>query len=145
MSTTTAPAARGALIAQLQAASGLSGVMVWDDRPGSDHDLHENVYVTDIDQQSIWISLGPRLRREETYAIDVEIEVFREGPDAAGVNARVWQIQAAVEAAVMADVTLAGTVQFALPSTTKKTSQVTQGGHLKKIVMAVEVTARISN
>ena len=58
----------------------------------------------------------------EDFVIPVEVVVFHGGDDAVGTETRWWALLAAVEAAVMADRTLAGAVIDAWPEASDMTS-----------------------
>lgn len=98
MAYSTIPAAKSALITLLQARPDLTGVLIdWGIPQQEPTDSRERVYVDDaINVKRDWIALG-QLRLDETYAIQVAVEVYREGSDRRACEERMWAIVAEVE------------------------------------------------
>lgn len=98
MAYSTIPAAKSLLITLLQARPGLTGVLVdWGIPQQEPTDARERVYVDDATGvERAWVALG-QLRLDETYRLQVAVEVYREGTDRRACEERMWAIVAEVE------------------------------------------------
>lgn len=108
MAYSTIPQAKAAILSALQAAPGLSGVLLQRGIPADLPPERERVYVdnaVDIDRE--WTMLG-RMRLDESYTIRIPVEVVQNGNDQAACENRMWALVAEIELAVIADVTLGG-------------------------------------
>lgn len=109
----TAPAAKKQLVTILSAAlvTPASLLEVHRNRTKENHQIEENVYVTDILKGSRhWVTMrGPLPARiEETYHILVEIEVLRRGNEPDSTEDRCWEILGVIEDTLMVNYTLGG-------------------------------------
>jgi hypothetical protein len=145
MSATTVPAVKAKLVALFKAAVS-EPTEVWFNRSNEDHQLAENVYVTNVKGARQWSGLGKRRPNqvEENYVIEVEVEVFREGTDSEGTENRLWAIVDLLEAA-LEDPTLGNQekVQWSLTEHFSQSSEGGTDGWLCRAVLSVAVKARI--
>jgi hypothetical protein len=142
---TTVPAVKAKLVALFKAAVS-EPTEVWFNRPNEEHQLAENVYVTNVKGARQWSGLGKRRPNqvEENYVVEVEVEVFREGTDAEGTENRLWAIVDMLEA-VLEDPTLGNQekVQWSLAEHFAQSSEGGTDGWLCRAVLSVAVKARI--
>lgn len=150
----TIPTVKAALLAKFRAATDPEQTDVWPSRTNEDHQQAENVYLGETGGDRHWKTLGPgniANQREENYSVQVEVEVFREGTDIEGTEARLWEIVQALEQALAEDKTLAEVphVQWVLVGRFReqtgpvaKTPDLDEG-ILSKCSFAVEVVGRI--
>lgn len=148
MSTTSRiPAVKAALLAILQADSGLSGVQVTHGHPGGV-----------LENEAVWIGRAEgrhepasirsgRQPRDETFTLDVIVSVLMAGATIAEAETRAHALAAQVEDAIAADVTLglSPDILWALPGDIEErpTSYETTGV-LAEIRLGVEVKARLT-
>jgi hypothetical protein len=148
VSASTVPAVKAKLLEMFKAATDGEQTEVWPVRPGEEHQLAENVYIADVRGSREWKTLGAGAlsnQREETYEVAVEVEVFREGTDSEGTEARMWEIVLALEEAIAQDKTLTGVenVQWVLVAHFNQSTQAVAEGVLAKTTFGVAVVARI--
>lgn len=108
MASSSAPAAKAALVSLLQADPGMTGVTVTYGHPGSEMQ-QECVWTGMVTAAEQAISLGNMLR-DEAYTIQVMVLVAQDGDDAQACEERCLALVAVVENVVRANVQLAGTV-----------------------------------
>jgi hypothetical protein len=146
MSGSTAPAVKSKLVELFNTALEGEGTEVWFNRPSEDHQLAENVYVCGIQGERDWAGVGRRRPHqvEENYAVEVEVEVYRQGTDAVGPEERLWAIVDLLEEA-LEDPTLGNqeNVQWALVRHFNQASVGSTDGWLCKVALSVAVKARI--
>lgn len=78
---------------------------VWGNRPNEDYALSENVFIGDVRGEREFRNVGgvtPH-QREEEYSVGFEVEVFREGTDGEGTEARMWEIVLLIEKGIAED------------------------------------------
>jgi hypothetical protein len=144
MSASTVPAVKTKLVELCKAAVGES-TEVWRSRPKEDHQEAENVYLGRTRGRRKFVTFpatAPKSRQED-YATMVEVEVSREGTDIEGAELRLWEIVAALEAALAAKPTLDDITSWSLVSDFDQETPTFTDGVIAKYVFAVEVTARI--
>jgi len=145
MAVSTAPAAKQKLLDLFNASVDLTGVTRTWAAPTKDEEYtEEHVWLGDVSQTEKWASLGAQ-KRDEDYTVEVVVQVTRPGDDEITVETRAWQLQAAVTAAVRADVTLAGVLsQWAeVVSTRMETRPAGPSSWLAKGTLLVHCRSRI--
>jgi hypothetical protein len=145
MSVSTAPAVKAKLV-ELFLTAVEAPTQVWFNRTNEEHQLAENVYVCGVRGSRQWAGLGPRRPHQvdENYAIEVDVEVFREGTDAEGTENRLWVIVEQLEAK-LEDPTLGNqeNVKWTLVERFAQSSEGRNDGGLCKATLEVGVKARI--
>lgn len=110
--TSTAPAAKRAIVSLLKAALAdpTKPLEVHRNRSVAAHQKEENVYVTDILKGSKdWAGIGrPVPRVEENYHVVIEIEVLRHSNDGDATEDRCWEIVTTIEDTLIQHYTLDG-------------------------------------
>lgn len=141
---TTVPAVKAQLLELFKTATDDS-TAVWGNQPNEDHQLAENVYIGDVNGSRKFVTLpatAPK-SREESYEVTVAVEVFREGSDGPGTEARMWEIVEALELPLAQHPSLEGLSQWAISNRFQQTLIPANDGMLAKYTFGVEVTARI--
>lgn len=141
---TTVPTVKATLLELFKAAL-YDSTEVWPNRPNEDHQLAENVYIGDVNGSRKFVTLpatGPR-SREESYEVQIEVEVFSEGSDGPGTEARMWEIVDAIELMIAQQPRLEGLSQWAISNRFQQVLVPANDGMLAKYTFGVEVTARI--
>lgn len=122
MATSTVPALKAALLARLQARTGLTGVQITWGRP---HGSLEREWIMLGDTRSVdptgqekggqsTAALG-RQRREERYVLDVWVSVLKPAlEEQSTVTARAYALVAEIENELRADGSVGGAVRWAL-------------------------------
>lgn len=126
--TSTQIASKARIVADLQAVIGLPVVVTWGAPNWDPNKMHDRVAVTDIDNALQWANLGQR-QRQEDYVVKVEVDVFRNGTDCQGAEMAADALLRAVDAAVIADYTLGGTVTWAVVDRTTLASVEEDAGY----------------
>lgn len=113
MAASTIPAAKAALKAALALRAGLSGISIeW----GQDADLPDNdEFITIDDARSVFRAWSSFSEFEETYLLRVHVNTLEAGGTNESAETRLWQLVKEVEATVVADPTISGTVSDARP------------------------------
>lgn len=112
------PAARSSLVALLEALTdtgeSLEGVKIvhLGSAKNQSREMVTVLAATDVSRE--WVILGRRTVTER-FTIPVKVEVMQAGDNINAVASRAWALVTAVEQAVMADMTLAGSVKQAKP------------------------------
>lgn len=129
MAASTWPRAKAALLAALQASpalqtpsGGLPPPLVCRDGPGTNVPpdvVSVGVMTNRATSKAAMVGSGGAGWLDETYELQVIVSVFRGGDAAEMVDLRVAELEAAVEATVRADPSLAGTVLTAYPATSR--------------------------
>lgn len=112
----SAPAFKAALLALLQARSGLSGVTVSYGAPVTGAGAREFVALGDIDGSQEYATLGATAanrRKDETFTMTVYCSCLREGQQQQECTERAFALAAEVEDAVREDPEVSGTVRVA--------------------------------
>ena len=148
VSVSTIPAAKAKLLALFkEALAAETATEVWAARPNEDHQLAENVYVGGVRGRREFRNVGRQLPngREEDYTVSVDVEVFREGTDYEGTEARLWQLMALLETSVGENPDLGGlaNVSWAIVSDFVQETVTAPEGVLSKCTFGVSVTARV--
>ena len=99
MATTTIPAVKTAILALLQAASGLEGIQVEWGRPSKDAMRQESVWFDGTTSTQRAEAIGNQ-RRDETYIIELVVSVALDGDEAQACELRMWAIVAAIETVI---------------------------------------------
>lgn len=110
MAVSTVPAAKAALISQLQAWPALSGVTVDWGGPTSETDMaREHIWLGRTRRSTEWAQLGAQ-RIHEEYTIDVMVQVVAKASRTSEqeLEERLWALHSACEAAVRSDLSLGG-------------------------------------
>jgi len=145
---TTAPAVLARLQTLFTAATDPAKTEVWGNRPNEEHQLAENVYIGDVRGERQYRTL-PAIApnsREERYIVTVEVEVYRQGTDGAGTEARAWEIGGQLETTIAEQGPKAftvGHVDWGIATQFTMTCQGAEDGFLAKYTFGVSVTARI--
>jgi hypothetical protein len=140
MGLSNAPAAKRALYDALKAE--LAPVAVWHSAPNTDHPGNENVVVGKITVDQEWGSLGAvNPRRDEDIDIDVVVQVALGGTDEFACEARAWEIAAAIQTVLAADLTLGGAVRYARPSRIELEPEPFADGRLSTLALTVTCRA----
>jgi hypothetical protein len=141
---TTVPTVKATLLALFKAVVDDS-TEVWPNRPNEDHQLDENVYIGKVvgSRKFVTFPASAPKSRQENYEVLVEVEVFREGSDGPGTEARMWEIVEACEAQVAAQPTLESLTGWALSDRFDASTLPANDGMLAKYTFGVAVTARI--
>lgn len=140
----TIPAAKAALKVLLEARAGLAGVTIGWDRaaalmPGSDR-----VYLFDtIEHNREWVVLSPRHRIDEDYTLQIVVDTFGSGDDPTAAEARLWDLVAEVELAVVENLDLTGTVRQSKPDGTSSSLVPTDEGWIASATVRIICEARI--
>jgi hypothetical protein len=145
MSATTAPAVKARLV-ELFAGALPEPTEVWRNRPTTQHQMNENVYVGAVKIIREWANLGrPRApSREENYLVETTVEVYERGTDDTATEERLWELVHAMEAVLIEDVTLGlENVQWAFVEHIEQDSKGGSDGWLCTAVLGVAVKARI--
>ena len=116
-----------------------------DDQPIDEAIVIRNVRRTVVRFEATGTSTPIRGALREDFTIPVEVFVFRGGDDAVAVETRWWALVAAVEAAVMADRTLAGAVIDAWPEASDFTSEWDDESHGRRAIGTVHVNCWNTN
>lgn len=112
MSYSTIPLAKAQLLTTLQARAGLAGVLIEWGVPLEEPANRERVYIDDpVGVEREWAGLG-QLRLDESYELQVPVEVYQAGDDRRATEERLWAIVAEVEQAAVLDLTLAGVLSW---------------------------------
>lgn len=146
-SQTTVPAAK-AKLRELFKATVDETTEVWSNRPNEDHQLAENIYIGGVSGQRKFMVLSAIVQpnsRQEDYSITVEVEVYREGTDVDGTEARMWEIAQQCELAVAEHRTLdnLNNSQWAIASQFRQATTAGTDGVLANYTFGVAVKARI--
>jgi hypothetical protein len=143
----TVPAVKARLLELFKAATNAEKTEVWGSRPNEDHQLAENVYIGDVRGERQWRNVGSPTphQREEDYSIGVAVEVYREGTDVEGTEARAWEIVLAIEKPIAENPNLGleGQLQTAIAGRFQSQSDTGTDGCMCKIAFDVQVRARI--
>jgi hypothetical protein len=108
MAYSTIPGVKAALLVGLQGVGGLAGVLVRRGMPAAQPPEAERVYVDNVtDMSREWMMVG-RMRLDESYTIEIPVEVYQDGDDQAACEDRLWEIIALIEQFVVADTTCGG-------------------------------------
>jgi hypothetical protein len=145
MSATTVPTVKAKLAELFKLVLG-EPTEVWSPRPNEEHQLAENVYIGDVrgSRKFVTFSAGSPGSREETYEIQIDVEVYREGTDGLGAEARMWEIVEALEVPLAQKPSIEGLGgQWALAGRFDQSTTAGNDGFLAKYTLGVEVTARI--
>lgn len=144
-SSVTVPAAKAALIAQLQAQPQLADVAVhWGLRPETPTE-RERVYVLGVRDLARGGGYETTISRE-TYGLRVLIEAHLAERDQQIVETRGWELYAQVEQAVAADPELAGAVRRAtLAGADDSDTYATDDGWVTQIAAIVTIVADIDS
>lgn len=142
---TTIPAVQNKLLELFKAATSSEVTEVWPKRTNEDHQIEENVYLGEVRGRREFrtIPAGTANAREETYSIEVELEVYRAGTDLEGTEARMWELAQALESAVASRPNLEGLVDRALGEEFQQLTEALTDGILAKYTFGVGITARI--
>lgn len=141
MAASSAPAAKAALLALLQADAGLSGVQVEYAHPGAAIQ-QESIFFNRTTENDSSVALGQR-KRDEDYTLEVVVSVARDGNDPQGCEERCWALVAAIEDVVRANPDLSRTVsKFALYDGADVTPYVEGGQRITEAVCRVAVSHR---
>jgi len=120
---------------------------VWGNRPNEDYDLSENVFIGDVRGEREWKNVGGPTphQRQEDYSVGVEVEVFREGTDGEGTEARTWEIVLAIEKAIAEEPKLGfeAQVQWAIAGRFQSKAVGGNDGWKVTVLFEVQVVARI--
>lgn len=120
---------------------------VWPKRPNEDYNLSENVFLGDVRGEREFRNVGSVTphQREEDYSVGVEVEVYREGTDGEGTEARAWEIVLAIEKAIAEDPRLgfAAQVQWVIAGRFQSQAVGGNDGWKVTITFDVQVKARI--
>ena len=120
---------------------------VWRNRPNVEHQVAENVYIGDARGSDQWVQIGKQSAqsREETYTIDLTVEVYRQGTAGEEAEARMWVIVGKLEEALLSDVTIAelAGVQWSSLSAVNQTCEGFTDGWLCRAAFQLMVVARI--
>jgi hypothetical protein len=144
---TTVPAVQTKLLTLFKAATESDKTEVWLKRTNEDHQLEENIYLGEVRGRRQWRVLmggSPRSLGEE-YSIVVELELYRQGTDIEGTEARMWELAQALEVAVSSRPTLEGLAGISWTTSQEFQQQTTvdEDGVRAKYIFGVAVTARI--
>lgn len=143
----TAPAAKVFLVAAITAQIADPDVSVLYDSPGPfvEKDVIAVGRVMRDMRISHMVGSGGTGWIDEDYSIEIQVAVFRGGDDAAAVDARAWQLIAAVETTIRNDPSLGGLVIVAHParSATDGTWENSHKGRLVDASIEVRIQARI--
>lgn len=143
MAASTFPAAKANLLTILKARPALSAVHVGWGVPADLPAESERIYVGDVrDFEREWMALGAK-SLEESYAIEVVVEVFQYGNDQQAAEARLAVLIDEVEQAVRGDLGLGGAVRLATPSISRTRSGPSDEGWAAQAEMTVTCEARI--
>jgi hypothetical protein len=139
----TAPLAKAALKALLEARAGLAGVTIGWDRSAELQATAERVYLFDtIEHSRDWVVLGPR-RIDEEYTLQVVCDTFGNGADPTATETRLWELVSEVELAVVGDAELGDTVRQSKPDGTTSTLVPTDEGWIASATVRIVCVARI--
>lgn len=144
MAYSTIPDAKDAYITALQARTGLSGVLVEWGLPMEVPANRERVYVDDATNVNReWIALG-QARLDESYDLQVIVEVFQEGDDRRACELRMWAIVAEVEQTAVVSLRLS-VINWTIPKPRTDNPQLlpTGDGWLSRVLLLIECSARI--
>lgn len=145
-SPTTVPAVKAKLLTLFKAAV-TAETEVWPARTNEDHQIGENVYLGETRGRREWrtIPAGLANSREESYTVTVEVEVYRQGTDIEGTEARMWVLAQALELAVANRPSLEGVpnLQWAISGDFHQLPTAMTDGVLATYVFGVAITARI--
>ena len=143
----TVPAVKAKLQTMFAAAVETEATEVWRNRPNEDHQLAENVYIGGTRGRREFKTVGRALanQREEAYSVTIDVEVYRQGSDEEGTEARLWTIVAALEQAVAENPTLepVPNVSWVIVDEFQQETMSSTDGVLAKCTFMVAVTARI--
>jgi hypothetical protein len=146
-SQTTVPLVEATLLELFKAAVEAS-TEVWACRPNEDHQLEENVYIGSVAGRRQFKLIGATVQpnsRQEEYTITVEVEVYRQGSDGPGTQARMWEIAQQLELAVAENRGLqsTGSVKWGISADFRQSTVAAPDGFLSSYVFGVAVTARV--
>jgi hypothetical protein len=148
MTASTAPTAVTNLLAAISTQSAVTtstgyAMGVLRGAPLEDQPLDEAIVIRQVQrtvQRFEMSGIAPvRGALREDYVIPVEVFVWRGGDDALSVETRAWALIAAVEAAVMADRTLAGAVIDAWPEASQLVSEWDDTSSGRRAIASVDV------
>jgi hypothetical protein len=151
MAYSTIPAAVDRLLVVLAARDGLDGVHIGDGIPPPDGVPTENdrVYVDDaVEVSREWAQMG-QYRIDESYTIQVPVEVFTPAKDddpayRTVCRQRLFAVIAEVEMAAVLDITLAGVLSWGVkPGRLNPTVRPTGDGWIGQAVVSLECSGRI--
>lgn len=144
-SSSTCFSVKKSLLTNLAARSDMAAVQVEWARPSTDAIQQESLWCEDTENIEDALQLG-QLRREEDYTLNLIVSVERDGDDAEGCEARMWDIVAAIEEELRQNNTPAGSdqgVRWALLSGWRHIPGVSEGKRVSEIVLRIRVRARI--
>lgn len=141
---TTVPVVKATLFALFKAATDDS-TEVWPNRPNEDHQLAENVYIGKVVGERKFVTFPATAPKshQETYEVLVEVEVFWEGSDGPGTEARMWAIADAVELPLEQKPNLEGLISWGISGRFDQNAIPANDGMLAKYTFGVAITARI--
>lgn len=142
---TTVPAVKAKLV-ELFTAAVTDTTEVWPSRTNADHQQAENIYIGDVRGSRKFVNLagGSPGSREENYEVLVEVEVYRDGTDGPGTEARMWELVDAIELPIALKPTIEDIGgQWAIAGRFDQSITAGQDGFLAKYILGVEVTARV--
>ncbi|MDQ3933427.1 MAG: hypothetical protein M3340_02215 [Actinomycetota bacterium] len=102
----------------------------------------EMVHVGDVEFDQDWGALG-RMRREESYRVELIVFVKREGDDQHGTEDRCWDLVGAVEDLLRADVKLGGAVREAGMTRGKQSNNPDSEGWVSQMIGSITCKATI--
>jgi hypothetical protein len=142
MAVSTVPAAKAALVTLIEAA--LTGVSVTWSAPTDEEDyVAEMVWLGDVEHTDDWGALG-RQRIDETYELEIVVQVYQEGDNAQACEERAWVLREGVVTAVRADLTLGGILnKWAGTFPTRMETRPADKGWLAKGTLRLPCRARI--
>jgi hypothetical protein len=141
---TTVPTVKATLLELFKGALDDS-TEVWPNRPNEDHQLAENVYIGKVVGSRKFLTFpatAPK-SRQEIYEVLVEVEVFWEGSDGPGTEARMWEIVEAIEVPIAQQPTLGSLTGWAISDRFDASTLPANDGMRAKYTFGVAVTARI--
>lgn len=146
MSASTIPPVKAKLFALFKAAVE-APTEVWAARTNEEHSLAENVYIGEARGTRRYVTLPARSpgSREEAYEVAVDVEVYEQGTDIEGIEARMWVIAGQLEETIAADPGLGGMpgVSWSIGTHFQQDTKATADGVLAAYSFGVAVVARI--
>lgn len=135
---------KSALFDLLVAALASDTATVFWGRPNHDHDIHDNVYVTDGSSDENFAQMANRRPTSMDHDVEltVEIDVLREGTDARTTEERLWELVDLVHLAVTTDQNLSETAWKARIASTEQTNPAYEGVRVASAVIRIEASVR---
>lgn len=142
MADSTVPAVKAALVTLIDGTT--SGVTVTWAAPTDEEDyVAEMIWLGDVEHTDEFGALGGQ-RIDESYEVEIVVQVYQEGDDAQACEERAWVLRAAVVTAIRADLTLGGILnKWAGTFPTRMETRPADKGWLAKGTLRLPCRARI--